>query len=128
MRIAIRRGQAGEARAAAEVWLRARKAAIGAIPEPVHDDDDVRAWFGSHVVRDCELWVAQDDCGLVVGIMVLDGDCVDQLYVDPDVTGHGIGSRLLAIAKRERPRGLRLWTFASNTGRGASTSATASSR
>jgi glyoxylase I family protein len=32
------------------------------------------------------------------------------------VTGHGIGSRLLAVAKRARPRGLRLWTFASNTG------------
>jgi hypothetical protein len=35
--------------------LRARKAAIGTIPEPVHDDDDVRAWFASHVVCDTEL-------------------------------------------------------------------------
>ena len=79
MRIALRRGQAGDPGVTAEVWLRARKAAIGAIPEPVHDDDDVRAWFGSHVVRNCELWVAHDDSGRVVGIMVLDGDCVDQL-------------------------------------------------
>jgi ribosomal protein S18 acetylase RimI-like enzyme len=48
--------------------------------------------------------------------MVLDGDWVDQLYVDPELTGREIGSRLLAVAKRERPRGLRLWAFASNTG------------
>jgi GNAT superfamily N-acetyltransferase len=116
MRIAIRRGGVGDALAAAELWLAARKAALGAIPAPVHDDDDVRAWFGSHVVCDCELWVAEDDSGRVVGVLVLDGDWVDQLYVDPERTGRGIGSRLLAVAKRERPRGLRLWTFASNTG------------
>jgi GNAT superfamily N-acetyltransferase len=116
MRSAIRRGGVGDARAAAELWLRARRAALGAIPAPVHDDDDVRTCFGSHVVRDCELWVAEDNSGRLVGILVLDDDWVDQLYVDPERTGRGIGGRLLAVAKHERPRGLRLWTFASNTG------------
>jgi ribosomal protein S18 acetylase RimI-like enzyme len=32
------------------------------------------------------------------------------------MTGRGFGAQLLAVAKRERPRGLSLWTFASNTG------------
>jgi GNAT superfamily N-acetyltransferase len=41
---------------------------------------------------------------------------VDQLYVEPALTGRGIGAALLAVAKRERPGGLRLRTFASNTG------------
>ena len=31
------------------------------------------------------------------------------------MTGRGIGAELLRLAKRERPQGLRLWTFASNT-------------
>ena len=31
------------------------------------------------------------------------------------MTGQGIGAQLLGVAKRERPAGLRLWTFASNT-------------
>lgn len=52
--------------------------------------------------------------GGLLGILVLDGDCIDQLYVDPATTGQGIGSRLLSVAKAQRPGGLRLWTFVSN--------------
>jgi GNAT superfamily N-acetyltransferase len=111
----IRRGDARDARGAADCWLRARKASVGVIPAPVHDDEDVRGYFASHVVGDCELWVADDD-GRVVGILVLNGEWVEQLYVDPDRWGLGIGSRLLDVAKRERPGGLQLWTFASNAG------------
>ena len=48
--------------------------------------------------------------------IVLDGSWVDQLYVDPAMTGRGVGTALVELAKRERPDGLRLWTFASNTG------------
>jgi GNAT superfamily N-acetyltransferase len=86
------------------------------IPPSVHDDDDVRAWFASHVVRDTELWVAEDRAGTLVGILVLEGRWLDQLYVEPTMTGRGIGAGLLKLAKRERPEGLRLWTFASNAG------------
>jgi GNAT superfamily N-acetyltransferase len=115
MTLTIRRGDARDARAAADLWVRAREAAIPAIPPPVHDADDVRGYFASHVVGECELWVAEEEPGQLAGIMVLDGDWVDQLYVDPRRTGRGIGSGLLDAAKRERPDGLRLWTFASNT-------------
>ena len=115
---AIRRGEAGDARAAADLYLRAREAALraGSIPAGVHDDEDVRGYFASHIVEDCELWLAHDDGGALSGILVLEDDWVEQLYVDPDATGRGVGSRLLEVAKRERPRGLQLWTFASNTG------------
>jgi GNAT superfamily N-acetyltransferase len=110
----IRRGTEADASAAAELWLRARRAALGAIPPPAHSDGEVRAWFASHVVRETELWIAEDDEGEVTGILVLDGDSVDQLYVEPSLTGRGTGSALLAHAKCERPDGLELWTFVSN--------------
>jgi GNAT superfamily N-acetyltransferase len=103
--LTIRRGRADDARAAADLYLRARSAALGAIPPLVHDDDDVR-----------ELWVAEESPGSLAGILVLDGDHLDQLYVDPERTGRGIGSHLLDVAKRERPDGLRLWAFQSNAG------------
>jgi GNAT superfamily N-acetyltransferase len=114
---AIRRGTPGDARAAADLYLRARAAGLraGTMPAGVHDDGDVREYFAAHIVARCELWVAED-AGVLLGILVLDGEWVDQLYVDPDLTGRGIGAHLLAVAKRERPDGLRLWTFASNTG------------
>jgi ribosomal protein S18 acetylase RimI-like enzyme len=86
------------------------------IPKTVHDDDDVHAWFASHVVCDTDLWLAENPSGQLVGILVLDGPWLDQLYVEPTITRRGIGSNLVDLAKRERREGLRLWTFASNTG------------
>ena len=117
MKPAIRRGGAHDARAAADLYLRAREAALraGSIPAGVHDDDEVRGHFASHVVEDCELWVAEQH-GALAGILVLDGDFVDQLYVEPALIGGGIGSALVAVAKRERPQGLQLWAFQTNAG------------
>jgi GNAT superfamily N-acetyltransferase len=102
----FRRGTEGDARAAADLWLRARYAAIEVIPRPVHGGDDVRAWFASHVVCETELWVAEERSGRLCGILVLDGPWVDQLYVEPTLTGRGIGADLVDLAKRERPGGL----------------------
>jgi GNAT superfamily N-acetyltransferase len=113
--VRLRRGTTADARPAADLWLRARKAAVETIPAPVHNDDEVRAWFASHVVRETELFVAED-AGTLAGILVLDGPWLDQLYVEPTMTGRRIGAALLDLAKRERPGGLRLWTFASNLG------------
>lgn len=99
----------------ADVWLRSRDAAVPAIPAPVHTDDEVRAWFATVVLPTREMWVAEVE-GAVVAVMVLDGDELDQLYVDPARTGSGHGGRLLAQAKMRRPDGLRLWTFQTNSG------------
>jgi GNAT superfamily N-acetyltransferase len=113
--VVIRRGTVADAPAVAEVWLRSRKASVPAIPAPVHTDDAVRAWFAEVVLPERETWVAEVD-GEVMALLVLDGPWVDQLYVDPGMTGQGLGSRLLEQAKAERPDRLDLWTFEANTG------------
>ena len=118
MQMIIRRATSSDAAATAELYLCARRAASAkqTVPPLVHDDDDVREWVTQVVIPRLECWLAEDESGILVGMLVLDGDWIDQLYVDPDLTGAGIGSELIAVAKRERPDRLRLWTFASNEG------------
>jgi GNAT superfamily N-acetyltransferase len=82
----------------------------------VHTDDEVRWFIVERVIPCMETWVAVDSEGQVVGMLVLDGAWVDQLYVEPTLTGRGIGAELLDLAKRERPAGLRLWAFEANLG------------
>lgn len=63
---------------------------------------------------DLECWIAETPDGMVVGLLVLEKDWIDQLYVLPEWQAQGVGSKLLGHAKRLRPDGLQLWTFASN--------------
>jgi GNAT superfamily N-acetyltransferase len=116
MRVIIRRVAPSDAAAAAELYLRARRAgsATGSVPPLVHADDDVRPWMTHVVIPRLERWAAERESGALVGMLVLEADWIDQLYVDPDLTRAGIGAELIAVAKRERPEGLRLRTFVSN--------------
>jgi GNAT superfamily N-acetyltransferase len=110
---APRRALPEEAGTIADLWLRSRYASIPAIPAPVHTDEEAREWFASVVIPDRDIWViARDD--LPVALLVLDDGWVDQLYVDPQWTGDGLGSVLIRLAKELRPERLELWTFQSN--------------
>jgi GNAT superfamily N-acetyltransferase len=110
----IRRGTGADAADAAEVYLRARHAAVPAVPPLAHGNDDVRRWFRDVVIAERELWVAEDAEAGIVAVLVLDGDWLDQLYVEPGLTGRGSGAALVDVAKRECPSGLQLWAFQSN--------------
>jgi ribosomal protein S18 acetylase RimI-like enzyme len=110
--VTIRRGTVDDAPAAADVYVTSRRGAGGLIPRTPHTDEDVRAWFASIVLVEHEVWLAELE-GRIVGVMVLRGEFMDQLYVGPSAQRRGVGSRLLAQAKRGRAR-LRLYTFQSN--------------
>jgi len=69
--------------------------------------------FAEVLLPDGRTWVAIDD-DRIVAVLTLDGDDLDQLYVDPPHAGQGIGSMLVDLAKSLRPDGLELWTFQSN--------------
>lgn len=84
-----------------------------AIPAPVHSDDAVWAWVEHRVFHERELGVAKSS-GVIVALLVLDGEWIDQLYVDPAHVGRGLRCRLLSVAKELQPEGLKLWTFTAN--------------
>jgi GNAT superfamily N-acetyltransferase len=100
--------------AAAAVWWRSRHAPDSQVPASIHPEVGVREWFADVLLPDGQTWVALDD-GRIVAVLTLDGDDLDQLYVDPGAAGHGVGSTLVELAKDLRPGGLALWTFQSNT-------------
>jgi len=114
--VTIRRATAEDLEAVADVYLASRRAAYPAIPPSVHADEDVRTWMAGRIEAATQLFVAEGVGGRVVAMMVLDGNWLDQLYVDPAHAGSGVGSQLLEFAKMVRPAGLQLWTFESNTG------------
>jgi GNAT superfamily N-acetyltransferase len=110
--VVLRRAVGSDAHAAADVWLRSFAAALPTIRRP-HSDEEVRVYFRDVVVPSLETWVAVAD-RQVVGLLVLDGSTISQLYLDPLWRGRGLGGRLVALAKRRRPAGLELWTFQVN--------------
>jgi GNAT superfamily N-acetyltransferase len=111
--VVLRRALAADARAAADVWLRSFAAALPTVVRP-RTDDDVRDYIRDVVVPLRETWVAEAAGTGIVGLMVLDGELLSQLYLDPEWRGRGLGDRFVALAKERSPGGLTLWTFQVN--------------
>lgn len=108
----LRRAVDADADAAADVWLRSFAAALPTVVRP-RSDDEVRQYFRDVLVPLRETWVAEA-AGAVVGVMVLEGELLSQLYLDPGWRGRGVGDRFVALAKERSPRGLTLWAFQVN--------------
>jgi ribosomal protein S18 acetylase RimI-like enzyme len=111
-----RRADSDDVQAVADLLIRSRRAAVGAIPAAVHSDAEAREWISTVVVSEREVWLMEDADSQPLAVLILDGSRVDQLYVEPTCIGMGLGSRLIELAKSRRPTGLQLWTFVTNTG------------
>ncbi|MEV0987812.1 GNAT family N-acetyltransferase [Streptomyces sp. NPDC049949] len=70
-------------------------------------------WFARVLVPQYETWVAVTGSS-VVGLMVLNGQELNQLSLDPAWRGRGLGDRFMALAKKRQPDGLAWWTFQVN--------------
>lgn len=111
----LRPGRPEDSAAVAEMFTAARTAAVPAMPPPVHTAEEDRAWLAAQFEGEREAWVAERD-GAIVGFMLLENDWLHSVYVRAGLTGQGIGSALVELAKSLRPGGLQLWVFQSNLG------------
>jgi GNAT superfamily N-acetyltransferase len=110
--ITLRRTVDEDAAAVADIFLRSFHATY---EFPLaHTDDEVREWVRERLVPQMETWIAVDDAGAALGFATVEPGWLEQLYVDPDHLGKGIGRLLLDRAKERQPDGLLLWTFQVN--------------
>jgi GNAT superfamily N-acetyltransferase len=110
--VVIRPAVDTDADAVADVWLRSFSVTLPSVVR-AHTDEEVRGWIRGHVIAELDTWVAEVD-GQVVGLLTMSRGWLDQLYLLPEWRGHGIGDRLVELAKDRQPEGLELWTFQVN--------------
>lgn len=120
--LTVRPATPDDADVLAALYLDARAASYPAIPRTVHPPHDVRRWMRSHFeTSGTEVWLAEQVTGAegravsTVGLLLLEDDWVHSLYVAPHLTGQGVGTVLIDLAKSLRPDGLGLWVFETNT-------------
>ena len=90
--MSVRRGTAADRPRALEIWRDAVDATHGFLTaeDRLEIDAMVVAWLPT-----VELWMIDDQDGRPVGFLVMDGNLIDALFVDPAVHGRGYGTALL---------------------------------
>lgn len=92
----IRAGTPGDVPRALAIWRAAVDATHGFLSAA--DRIEIDAMVAREFLPKAQLWLAEDGGGLVQGFLVMEGEEIDALFVDPAVHGRGIGSALLAHA------------------------------
>jgi putative acetyltransferase len=100
----VRPGTAADLPRALEIWRRAVDATHGFLTAA--DRAEIDIMVEREFLPDADLWVAQDDAACVTGFLLMDGDMIDALFVDPAFHGRGYGTllldRALALAPNAR--------------------------
>ena len=106
----------GDAGRVADIYLLSRKELVACAPL-AHSDEEIRDWIRQRLIPLGRTTVAVVD-SMVVGFISVSrtADCswIEHLYLHPAWVGHGIGSRLLELARSELPPPIRLYTFQVN--------------
>ena len=111
----LRPATVADAPAMADIHVDCRAANVGSMPPMVHTRETTHRWMTGRLEGTSTGWVAERGDTLV-GYLVLTDDWLDDLFLAPGETGHGVGAALLDVVKAERPGGFLLWVFESNLG------------
>ena len=111
----LRKAAQSDAEEIANVYLVSRKQLPYA--PLVHSDSEILHWIKETLIPTNQVTVVENN-GIIIGMMALskiqDIGWIDQLYLLPKSTGHGIGTMLLNRAKDTLGSPIRLHTFQKN--------------
>ena len=93
----VRRGTPADVRRALEIWRAAVDATHGFLTSEHRAEID--RLVAEQFLPNAELWLAVDATDRPMGFLVMAGDMIDALFVDPAAHGQGFGTRLLDHAK-----------------------------
>ncbi len=113
--IEIRKIEDADINETVRMWRRSRE---GVQPEletrlGYSSKDDLR-FFTTILMKECEVWIAVRG-DRPSGLLAINGDSIEQLYVDSGEQQRGIGTLLLDFAKDRSPSRLQLHTHKTNT-------------
>ena len=97
----IRRGTPDDVPRALEIWRDAVDA-THAFLTPQHRAE-IDVMVAEQFLPNADLWLVDDQDGRPMGFLVMDGEMIDALFVDPAAHGKGYGTRLLGKALQLSP-------------------------
>jgi ribosomal protein S18 acetylase RimI-like enzyme len=109
----LRRAATTDADLIAAIFASSRRAAMPYLPL-LYAEVQVLEWIKDIVLRKSSVTLAVSSDGEVGGFASVRSGVLDHLYVAPGLQSQGLGTLLLAAAKEESPRGLRLHVFQRN--------------
>ena len=109
----LRRADKADAELIAEIFASSRRAAMPYLPV-LHTDLEVLQWIKDVVLRNSPVTLAVSAGGVTGGFACVRNGVLEHLYVAPHLQDQGLGTLLLAAAKEENFRGLRLHVFQRN--------------
>jgi putative acetyltransferase len=99
--VKVREGTAADVPRAFEIWRDAVDATHGFLT--ARDRAEIDAFVAGDFLPNAELWMVDDDVH-PVGFLVMDGDMIDAMFVDPAAHGRGFGTALLNHALALAPQ------------------------
>ncbi|MFE0374663.1 GNAT family N-acetyltransferase [Streptomyces inhibens] len=111
--VGTRPAEPADAPLIAAIHQASRRATMPYLPPQRRTHDEVTYWIREIVLPQSHTVVAARGPELL-GYAAVQGDLLDQLYLRPDVRRTGIGTLLLAEARRQSPEGLSLHVFQLN--------------
>lgn len=114
--VLVRRMDPSELSEVTDTWYRSLMGSLEYMrPEQLRSEEANKTFFRQVVVPTRDLWIAEFE-GRVAGILALEGNEIDRLYVAPEAQQRRIGTVLLEHAKALHPKGLTLVTHQRYTG------------